>query len=147
MDFIHPFEGMTIFYRVGDKDFTVRPIRAVSAITFRLSITNPLFKSPSGQRLDQASIDHFLDFLFKNLRTVTQGNPGWKEDDEKVLFWFWGMDYIKGRLQEKYLIAISKKFWLPLRFERYDLNGIPQEITVFTNYRINEPVGEEFFKP
>jgi outer membrane lipoprotein-sorting protein len=147
MDFIHPFEGMTIFYQVGDKDFTVRPIPAVSAITFRFSVSNPLFKSPSGQRLDQTSIDHFLDFLFKNLRTVKQGDPLWKENAERVVFWFWGKDYIEGQLHEKYQITISKKFWLPLRFERYDLNGVPQEITVFSDYRINEPVGGDFFKP
>lgn len=147
MDFVHPFEGMTLFYRGGDRDFTVRPIRAVTAITFRISVTNPLFTSPSGQRLDQTSIEYFLDFLFRNLRAVKQGNPEWKENEEQIVFWFWGMDYIEGRSPEKYRITISKKFWLPLRFERYDLKGMPQEFTVFTAYRINEPLGEEFFNP
>lgn len=147
MDFVHPFEGMTIFYRGRDQDFTVRPVRAVSAFTLLFSITNPLFTSPSGQRLDQTSIEHFLDFLFKNLRAVKQGNPEWKEDDDRIVFWFWGMDYIEERLPEKYLITISKKFWLPLRFERYDIKGIPQEITVFSSYRINESLSEEFFTP
>ncbi len=147
MDFVHPFEGMTIFYRGGDHDFSVRPIQAVSAFTLRFSITHPLFKSPSGQRLDQTSIEHFLDFLFKNLRAVKQGNPEWREYDDQITFWFWGMDYIEGRLPEKYLITISKKFWLPLRFERYDINGITQEITLFSDYRINEFLKEDFFTP
>ncbi len=147
MDFVHPFEGMTLFYRGGEKDFTVRPVRAAPAITLRLPVANPLFTSPSGQRLDQTSIEYFLDFLFRNLRAVKQGNPEWKESEEQIVFWFWGMDYIEERSPEKYLVTISKKFWLPLRFERYDLRGVPQEFTVFSAYRINEPLGGEFFKP
>jgi len=98
MDFIHPFEGMTIFYQVGDKDFTVRPIPAVSAITFRFSVSNPLFKSPRGSGSTRRASTISLDFLFKNLRTVKQGDPLWKEDAERVVFWFWGKDYIEGQL-------------------------------------------------
>lgn len=147
MDFIHPHRGTLIFYTEGDDEFSVRPFKAIPLFVFRVSVDSFLFKSPSGQRVNQTSIEHFVSFLVRNLTSVQQGEPDVYEEDTTVRFRLRALDYIEGKHPEHYRIVISKENWLPVRFERYNDDNILLEITVFKKYVLNGPVDDGFFEP
>jgi outer membrane lipoprotein-sorting protein len=69
------------------------------------------------------------------------------EDKDQIKFWLWGLDYIEGKDLEKYRIFISKQNWLPIRIERYLLEGKPLEVTAIQNYAINTGLNDKLFVP
>jgi outer membrane lipoprotein-sorting protein len=147
VDFSHPYSSLTIFYSDGDKEATVMPFRFAPALKFRFSIDNPMIKTLAGQRIDQTDMGHFVDFMSKNLKRVKQGEDEFYEDGEQVKFLFWAKDYIEEKSNEKYRVSISRKHWLPIRIERYSLEGMPLEITDIKNYLINTHLEERLFNP
>lgn len=147
VDFISPYSGMSIFYRGGEKEATVRPFRSLPTLKLKFSVHNPLLKTPAGQTLDQTDMGYFLHFLKKNLQTVKQTKSEYQEEGEKVIVLLFAKDYIRDKTLEQYRIHISKKLWLPIRIERYHLNGQPVEVTVIKAYELNDHLEEAFFIP
>ncbi len=147
VDFSRPYSSLTIFYAEGNKEATVLPIRSIHALKFRLSIDNPIIRTPSGQWINQTDMDYFIDFLFKNLEKVKQKTDEFYVDKNQIRFWLWALDYIEGKNLEKYRIIISKQYWLPIRIERYDLEGKPLEVSIIGNYAINSHLGDKLFAP
>jgi len=147
VDFSSPYSSLTIFFKEGDKEVTVLPIRSLRAMKFRLSIDNPLILTPAGQRINQTDMDYFINFLLKNLEKVKQGADEFYEDNDQIRFWLWGYDYIVGKDPEKYRITISKRNWLPMRIERYNSEGKPLEVSILQDYAINAPLNDKLFVP
>ncbi|MFB3887560.1 MAG: outer membrane lipoprotein carrier protein LolA [Thermodesulfobacteriota bacterium] len=147
VDFAHPYSSLTIFYHEGDKDATVMPLRFLPALRFRFSINSPKIKTIAGQRVDQTDMGYFIQFLSKNLKTIEQKKDEYREDEEQVKFLFWATDYIDHKHSEKYRISVSKKIWLPLRIERYNLEDRLIETTDIKNYVINGHLEDNFFQP
>jgi outer membrane lipoprotein-sorting protein len=145
IEFSRPYSGVTIFYTEGEKELTSRPLAAFPSVQFRFSVNNPLFKSPSGQAVNQIHLRYFLGFLRDNARTLPQENAELRYDGEILSFWLNAKDYVEGKLPERYRIYIDSKLWLPARFERFDLAGTPLEFTIFSNYRINPALDGAFF--
>jgi outer membrane lipoprotein-sorting protein len=114
---------------------------------FRFSIDNPVIRTPAGQWINQTDMDYFIGFLFKNLEKVKQKTDEFYEDKDQIRFWLWGLDYIEGKNLEKYRIILSKQYWLPIRIERYDLEGKPLEVSIIQNYAINAPLSDKLFVP
>jgi len=146
VDFSRPHSGLTIFYHDEDREATVMLLRSLG-LKFRLSIDNPLMKTLAGQRIDQTDMGYFIRFMFKNLKNVRQKEDDFQEDNERVEFLFWAMDYIKEKFPEKYRISISKRYWLPIRIERYNLEDSRLEVTNIKNYVLNAPLQDKFFVP
>ena len=147
VDFSQPHSGLTIFYNDADKEATVRPFRSLSPLKIRLSVDNSLLKTLAGQRINQTDMGYFIRFMFRNLRSVQQKENEFREDDERVEFLFWAMDYIEEKVPEKYRISISKKYWLPIRIERYNLESRRLELTDIRNYVLNAGLNDKFFVP
>jgi outer membrane lipoprotein-sorting protein len=147
VDFWRPYSSLTIFYTEGDKKATVLPIRSIRALKFRLSIDNPLLRTPTGQWINQTDMDYFIGFLLKNLEKVKQKADEFYEDKDQIRFWLWGLDYIEGKNLERYRIILSKEYWLPIRIERYDLEGKPLEVSIIQNYAINAHLSDKLFVP
>jgi outer membrane lipoprotein-sorting protein len=147
VDFSHPYSSLTIFYSDGEKEATVVPFRSIPSLRFRFSIDNPMIKTLAGQRIDQTDMGYFIDFMSKNIQRVKQREDEFYEDGEQVTFLFWAKDYIEEKSNEKYRVSISKKHWLPIRIERYSLEGMPLEITDIKNYLINSHLEEKLFNP
>jgi outer membrane lipoprotein-sorting protein len=147
IEFRKPYAGVTIFYTEGEREFTSRPLAAFPSVQFRFSVDNPLFKSPSGQGVNQMHILYFLGFLRNNARALPQENAEFIHDGEILSFWLNARDYVKGHLPERYRMHINTRVWLPDRFERFDQAGTPLEFTIFTNYRINPALDRAFFDP
>jgi len=147
VDFSHPHPGLTILYKDAETKATVIPFRSSPAFRFRLSIDNPLMKTLAGQRINQTDMGYFIDFLSKNLRKVDQKENAFYEDEQRVDFIFQAMDYIEERSLEKYRISISKKYWLPVRIERYSSEGKLLEVTDIQNYVLNAHLEDKFFLP
>jgi outer membrane lipoprotein-sorting protein len=57
------------------------------------------------------------------------------------------MDYIEEKFPEKYRISISKKYWLPIRIERYNSEDRHLEVTDIRNYVLNAHLEDKFFMP
>lgn len=146
VDFFEPHNGLTIFYADQDREATIAPLRFLP-LRFRLSVDNPLMRTLAGQRINQTDMGYFIDFLFKNLNQVKQGEDQFYEDEERVEFLFWAMDYIKGKSLEKYRISISKKVWLPTRIERYSQEDQLLEVTDIKNYLLNAHLEDRLFLP
>jgi len=147
VDFSQPHSGLAIFYHDEDKEATVMPLRLLPGLKFRLSIDNPLMKTLAGQRINQTDMGYFIKFMFKNLRNVEQKENEFREDNERVEFLFLAKDYIEEKFPEKYRISISKKYWLPIRIERYNSENKRLEITDIRNYVLNAHLGDKFFIP
>ena len=147
VDFSHPYSALTLFYMGGEKEATVMPFRFMPGLKFRFSIDNPRIKTLAGQRIDQTDMGHFIDFMSKNLQNVRQGEDEFYEDREQVKFLFWAKDYVEEKTPEKYRISISKRHWLPIRIERYSLEGKLLEVTDIKNYIINSPLEDKLFGP
>jgi outer membrane lipoprotein-sorting protein len=147
VDFSQPHSGLVIFYHDKDKEATVMPLRLVPGLKFRLSVDNPLMKTLAGQRINQTDMGYFIRFMFKNLKSVEQKENDFREDDERVEFLFWAMDYIEEKFPEKYRISVSKKYWLPIRIERYNLEGKRLEVTDIRNYVLNAHLEDKLFMP
>jgi len=122
----------------------VRPFRFLPALSFSLSIDDAIARTPSGQRIDQTDVGYFIRFVFNNLRSIGQRENEFHEDEERITFLFWAMDYIEGKSLEKYRVFVSKKIWFPLRVERYDHKGRPIELIIFRNHSINSHLEDPF---
>ncbi len=147
VDFSHPHSGLTVLYNDDETDATVIPFRSLPALKLRLSVDNPLMKTLTGQRINQTDMGYFIDFIFKNLKKVGQKENTFYEDEQRVEFLFWALDYIEGRSPEKYHILISKKYWLPIRIERYSSEGKLFEVSDIKNYVLNAHLEDSFFLP
>jgi len=147
VDFFQPHSGLTIFYSNEDKEATVIPLRSLPGLKFRLSVDNPLMKTLAGQRINQTDMGYFIKFVFRNLRSVEQKENEFREDNDRVEFLFWAMDYIEEKSPEKYRISISKEHWLPIRIERYDSTGSRLEVTDIRNYILNAHLRNKYFMP
>jgi len=147
VDFSYPYSSLTIFFKEGDKEVTVLPLRSIHALKFRLSIDNSLIRTPSGQRINQTDMDYFINFLLNNLEKVKQETDEFSEDNDQIRFWLRGYDYIGGKDPEKYRIIVSKRNWLPIRIERYDLEGKPLEVSIIQDYGINAHLSDKLFVP
>jgi outer membrane lipoprotein-sorting protein len=147
VDFYRPYAGLTIFYHDEEKEATVMPVRSLSGVKFRLSVDNSLMKTLAGQRINQTDMGYFIKFMFKNLRSVEQKENEFRENGERVEFLFWAWDYVEEKSAEKYRISISKKHWLPIRIERYDLEDRRLEVTDIKNYVLNARLEDKFFLP
>jgi outer membrane lipoprotein-sorting protein len=147
VDFSQPHSGLTIFYNDEDKEATVMPLRLLPGLIFRLSVDNPLMKTLAGQRINQTDMGYFIRFMFKNLRSVEQKENEFRQDDERVEFLFWALDYIEEKSPEKYRISISKRHWLPIRIERYDSKDRRLEVTDIRNYVLNAHLEDKIFMP
>ncbi len=147
VDFSRPHPGLTIIYNDDETKATVIPFRSSLAFKFRLSVDNPLMKTLTGQRINQTDMGYFIDFLSKNLRKVEQKENTFYEDDQRVEFLFRAMDYIEEKSLEKYRISISKKYWLPIRIERYSSEGKLLEVSDIKNYVVNAHLEDRFFLP
>ena len=145
VDFSHPYKGVSIFYEDGDEELTVRPFRFLPALKFRLSIDDRIARTPSGQRIDQTDVGYFIRFIFNNLETIRQGQNEFHEDEDRIVFLFWALDYIEGKHLEKYRVFVSKESWFPLRVERYDREGALLELIVFRNHAINSHLEDTLF--
>jgi outer membrane lipoprotein-sorting protein len=147
VDFSSPYPFLTIFYRKGEKEATVVPLRYIPAVRFHPSIDNPRLKTLAGQRIDQTHMGYFIDFLLKNLETVVQKEDEFQDEGDRVRFVIGANDYIDGKVIERYRISVSKKYWLPVRIERYTSEGLPLEMTDIRNYAVDTRLQDRVFEP
>ncbi len=147
IDFMHPYKGVIVFFRGGDEKVTVKPLRFLPGLRFRFSKDNSIVRTPTGQRMDQTGMEHFVGFLLKNLRSVRQIQDECQEDEGRIDFLLWALDHIEEKSLEKYRISISKIDWFPLRIERYNLEDKLIEVAIFENYAINNNLEDGLFNP
>ncbi len=147
IEFLDPYSGLIIYYHGGKGDATVVPFPVLSFLKIRLSLDNPMIRTPTGQRVDQTDMDYFIQFLLKNLSGPGHGEGEYHEDQDSVHFSLTAMDYLQGQEMERYRISVSKSYWLPTRIERYTLQGRLVERSIIGNYLLNQGLGEELFGP
>jgi outer membrane lipoprotein-sorting protein len=147
LDFSQPYPGSTVIYSEGEEEATVIPFRFLPGLNLHMSLENPMLKTPTGQRLDQTDMGYFIDFISRSLKKIEQKNGELREDQEKIILFLKALDYLNGEKMEKYRIVISKKNWLPIRIERYELDGTPLESIQIKNYAINTHLDDHLFRP
>ena len=147
IEFRRPYADLTIFYTQGEREFVARPFATFPSVQFRFSVDNPLFRTPSGQKVNQMHLFYFLEFLQQNARTLPQDDPDFESDGESLSFWVTSKDYATGGATVRYRMRIDTRVWLPDRIERYDMAGTPLEITLFRNFILNPALDEAFFDP
>ncbi|WAC07670.1 MAG: hypothetical protein OS130_00230 [Thermodesulfobacteriota bacterium] len=147
VDFFHPFKGTTAFYQEGADFLTVRPFRSMPWVKIEFSIENSLVKTPSGQRIDQTAVKHFLKFIINNRQVIEKNEHSAAEDGDQITFTFWALDYIQGNDLERYILQVSKQNWLPMQVDRFDKENRPVETTSFKKVAINIGLRDDFFVP
>jgi outer membrane lipoprotein-sorting protein len=147
IDFTFPQSGATLFYRKGEPEATILPVRFLPGLRFRWSIQSPFLRTYTGQGLEQTDMGYFIDFLERSLAETRQPDFDFKEEREDLVFWILARDYLQGKDLEKYRITLSKSIWLPLQIERYSLENSPIEKSLLRNYILNARPGDPFFRP
>jgi outer membrane lipoprotein-sorting protein len=147
IDFAEPYPGSTVIYIEGNEEATVIPLRFLPGLNLHMSVKNPMLMTPTGQRLDQTDMGFFIDFVFRSLEKMEQEDGELREDEEKIILSIKALDYLRGERMEKYRIVISKKNWLPIRIERYELDGTLVETIQMRNYSINTHLENHLFHP
>jgi outer membrane lipoprotein-sorting protein len=147
VDFLQPHSGLSVFYRKGEEEAVIRPFPSLPLLKFRISISNSLIKTPTGQRLNQTDMEYFIDFLFRNLAAVPQKDHQFQKEKNQVHFLFWAKDYVQGGEAEKYRIFLSRQNWFPVRIERYSPQGVPIEFSTIQDYVFNRQLSNSLFSP
>jgi hypothetical protein len=132
--FSRPYPGLTAIYREGDHGVTIRPFPFLPFITFSVSLYNARVRTPSGQRMDQTSIEYLSRFFYNNLSLIQQHAISFSEEADRVRCAFWAVDYTGGTELNRYCVLVSKDKWLPLRIERYNARNQPIEVISFKRF-------------
>jgi outer membrane lipoprotein-sorting protein len=147
VDFSSPHSGMTVLYQGNAEAVTVIPLRFLPFIRLHYPVDDPRVRTPAGQRVSQSDIGYFIEFLFRSLKTVQQGEAEYREEGNRITFQFRALDFTKGTSVEKYRVTLLRMNWLPVRIERYTQEGKSIEIDIIQNYRINTGLEDNFFVP
>ena len=141
--FSRPYPGVSVFYRIGDDKITVQPFRFLPIVKFRLSLTNPRVISPSGQRIDQGTMEYLIQFFYENCELIQQRESQYSDRDNEIDCTYWARDYTeKGENLNRYRLVVSKENWFPTRIERFDPEGSPIEVITFDEYEMHFTGGE-----
>jgi outer membrane lipoprotein-sorting protein len=105
-------------------------------VKFRLSLTNPRVISPSGQRIDQGTIDYLTRFFYENREIIRQSESQFSDEGDRIDCMFWAKDYTGSEELNRYRLVVSKNNWFPTRIERFNQKGIPIEVITFKDYEI-----------
>ena len=134
--FSRPYPGVSAFYRMGDEKITVQPFRFLPIVKFRLSLTNPRVISPSGQRIDQGTIDYLTRFFYENREIIRKSKSQFSEEEDRIDCMFWAKDYTGREELNRYRLVVSKKNWFPTRIERFNQEDMAIEVITFKDYEI-----------
>ncbi len=135
--FSRPFPGLSASYKSGDRHVTVKPFPYLSFIKFKLSLYHPLLRTPSGQRMDQTSLEYLSRFFYANVHLIQRHQSAFSEGSEKVALSFWAANYTGGTDLNRYYVTVSKDNHFPLRIERHNTGGDPIEVIVFTDFVVH----------
>nr|NIV98265.1 hypothetical protein [Candidatus Saccharibacteria bacterium] len=94
VDFSEPYPGTIVIYNEGKEEATVIPFGFMPGLKFSLSLKNPMVMTPSGQRLDQTDMGYFIDFVFRSLKKIGQGDGEFREESEKITFFMNALDHV-----------------------------------------------------
>jgi hypothetical protein len=129
--FSSPYRGLAATYRRGDAEVTIQPLPFMPFIKFKLSLYHSLLRTPSGQRMNHASIAYLSRFFYNNINVIQQHERSFIDETDRVAFAFWAEDYTGREELNKYKVTVSKDNCFPLQIERYNRNGEPIEVIIF----------------
>lgn len=140
--FSRPYPGLTATYKRGDTEVTIQPFPFIPFMKFKLSLYHSLLRTPSGQRMDQGSIEYLSRFFYNNINLIQQHESSLSEETDRVAFSFWAADYTGGKELNRYYVIVSKENWFPLRIERYNKCKELIEVITFKKFvfPLNEPI-------
>jgi outer membrane lipoprotein-sorting protein len=147
VEFSEPYPGAIVIYSKGNEKATVIPFNYWPRLRFNISHKHAILKTPTGQRLEQTDMGYFIDFVLQSLREVDQVDHQLKEGGEQITFLLRALDYVYWKRVGKYRIVISKKNWVPVQIERYELDGTPVESIHIRNYSTNTHLDDHLFHP
>jgi len=137
--FSRPYPGLTATYKRGDTEVTIQPFLFIPFMKFKLSLYHSLLRTPSGQRMDQGSIEYLSRFFYNNINLIQQHESSFSEETDRVAFSFWAADYTGGKELNRYYVIVSKENWFPLRIERYNQNNVAIEVIIFKEFVVHAP--------
>jgi hypothetical protein len=135
--FSSPYRGLAAAYNRGDEKVTIQPLPFMPFITFKLSLYHSLLRTPSGQRMDHASIAYLSRFFYNNIHVIEQHERSFIDETDRVEFAFWAEDYTGRNELNKYHVTVSKANYFPAQIERYNRNGEPIEVIIFKAFVVH----------
>ena len=134
--FSRPYPGVSAYYQKGDDKIIVQPFRFLPIVKFRISLTNPRVISPSGQRIDQGTMEYLIQFFYDNCEVIRKSDSQFSDEGDLIDCMFWAKDYTWGEDLNRYRLAVSKKNCFPIRIERFNRKELPIEVITFKDYEI-----------
>jgi hypothetical protein len=135
--FSSPYRGLAAAYRRGDADVTIQPFAFMPFITFKLSLYHSLLRTPSGQRMDHASIAYLSRFFYNNIHVIQQHECSVLDGTDRVALAFWAEDYTGREGLNKYKVTVSTDNCFPMQIERYNRNDEPIEVIIFKAFVVH----------
>jgi hypothetical protein len=132
--FSSPHRGLTAVYKRGDAKVTLQPFPVLPFMKFKLALHHSLLRTPSGQRMDHASIEYLSRFFYANRSLMQHHELSMSEEADRVAFSFWASDYTGGLGLNRYHVLVSKDDWLPLLMERSNARSEPIEVIRFKRF-------------
>jgi hypothetical protein len=135
--FSSPYRGLAATYRRGDAEVTIQPLPFMPFIKFKLSLYHSLLRTPSGQRMNHASIAYLSRFFYNNIHVIQQHERSFIDETDRVAFAFWAEDYTGREELNKYKVTVSKDNCFPLQIERYNRTGELIEVIIFKSFVVH----------
>ncbi len=145
IDFESPHPGMILIYPDKNGKVRVEPPGLSHIFNFDLSPENPLLRTPSGQRIDQTSIELLIQNISHSLTDQRRG-PVHIDENGYVRIRVLATDHFRKSIVTLYQFFIDSHLWLPVKVEESSPEGHLERTIAFQHLRINIGVLDSFFK-
>ncbi len=145
IDFESPHSGMILIYPDRNGKVRVESPGLAHIFKFDLSPENPLLRTPSGQRIDQTSLELLIQNISHSLTDQRRG-PVHINENAHVRIRVLAVNHFRKGIVTLYQFFIDKHFWLPVKVEESTPEGQLDRTIVFQHLRTNAGVPDSFFK-
>lgn len=145
IDFESPHSGMILIYPDKNGKVRVEPPGLARTFKFDLSPENPLLRTPSGQRVDQTSLELLIQNISHSLTDQRRG-PAHIDENAHVRIRVLATNHFRKGIVTLYQFFIDKHLWLPVEVEESTPEGQLERSIVFQHLRINTGVPASFVK-
>jgi outer membrane lipoprotein-sorting protein len=131
-----PHSGMVLTYPDKDGKVKVKPGGWTGFLRFHFSPDSSVFKSASGQRIDQTHMGLLIENIVHSLTDRRRGEIGLTMRDGQIFIAVLADDHFLPGLQTLYRFTIDPARYLPVSISELTPEGVPKRDVTFRDLKI-----------
>jgi outer membrane lipoprotein-sorting protein len=139
LEFETPHPGLVLTYPDKNGKVTVKPGGWFGFVKLHLAPDNSLFKSASGQRIDQTDLGQLIRNIAHSLTDRRRGEIGIDERDGQAVIEVLADDHFLPGVQTLYRFTIDERRWLPVAVSESTPGGALKRDVTFGDLRTASP--------